>query len=216
MSNITFSQFVQSVGLEGKIPFFIDFQIKPVSTSEATSTIAGMTFARIGSLTMKEAFIYEQLERVAGLTDARERLTQVVLAMAEELGRATSNSNLVECLGFVYNTPEEVQNHPNFSIYLDQTEALRAEVKELSETLSNPFVAIAKATFFILSRVELGKPWGLEDTSNLTNEDLLAIIDFIEEERNPESSEDASPAGYEAPEDTSIELPKSSEGKQEA
>jgi hypothetical protein len=202
-------EFIAIVGLQDKLPFVIDCDIKPQSNVGATKEIyPGLNLPVLGSLTMKEAYIFDALDYHSGNNALVARLEQIILAMAQELSKATGNANLVECVGHVYETPEEVQQHPNFSKYLEFTSELRAELSEIGRTLSNPMLRWAKATFLLMSRYDAN--WTFEQTTELTEVQLDAIDQFIRDEKDPAQPEELE--GFETPESTS-RVPELPEGK---
>ena len=179
--------FLEQIGLQDKLPFSINFQIKPVAPTSASKEIAGLNFPLLGSLTMREIYIFDAIDEYSGYNLNVAKLERILISMVQELSVAIGESDLAKCLQYVYETPDEIQAHENFTTYLKSTAEARSELLAVSKQLSNPSIAWAKATFFILSRADAN--WDFEKTTTLSEKDLNAILELIESEKAPKSQE---------------------------
>lgn len=187
--------FIQQIGLEDKLPFVINFEIQPIAPTGATKQIGNLTFPLLSDLTMREVYIFDAIDEYSGYNLHLATLERIILEMANTMSQAIGEKDLAKCVGYVYETPSEVQEHKNFPKYLELTAPKRAELNKVGELLSNPMVVWAKVTFFILSRVDAN--WTFEQTANLSKADIEAISDLIASEKAKESPE---VAGFAEPE----------------
>ncbi len=180
----TFYEFLSDQALRDRLPFTIDFDIRPVDTEDTTptKTIGKLTFPVLDSLLPREIWFFDAIDEASGSNAAQARLEQILVSMAKELSAACSVESLVDALRYVYNTPEDIQEHENFDKYLNATSSLRSELVTVSKNLSNDSYTWLKVTFFIMSRIDSN--WDVSKTSALMPKVLTEIVDLIESENN--------------------------------
>lgn len=186
----TFTEYFQIQALKDRLPFQIDFEIKP-TTSEHMEVVAGFEFPVLNDLTSRESWF---LEAVESLNGSRTNELQLSLRnLSRKLQKACDLESVSDAVNLLFNPTDELVATESYQQFNDDNDK---EIRRLVELfrLAQDSNAInwLRVTFFILSRVR--SDWSLGETAGLTNKQIQEIITFISKEANggilPEPSEE--------------------------
>jgi hypothetical protein len=190
----TFTEFFQIQALKDKLPFGIDFEIKPV-TSGVTEEVGTLSFSVLNDLTSREAWFFECLESLNG--NRTSELQLVLRNLGKKLQKACGIKSLKEAINLLFDPSDEIIDSQPYQDFSDENQG---EIERLIELfrISQDSNAVnwLRVTFFILSRTTT--EWTLGDTVSLTNKQIDEILAFISKEANggvvPEPKEEVTEA----------------------
>lgn len=176
----TFKEFCDVRALQDKLPFGLDFEIKPVSNG-VSEEVAGLTFGILNDLTARESWFFETLE---SLNDKRvSDLRASMRTLAKKYKDTFEIDNLAQAAEEFLSPPEDIAVSEAYELYCEQNLVEIERLVELSRIAQNPqALNWLRATFFILSRST--DEWTLGDTAGLTNTQLNSILALIAKEAN--------------------------------
>lgn len=178
----TFKELIKNKAIEDRLPFGIEFEIKPDFPGVPTETVAGIKIPVFNELLVQEAWFFELLEQATG--NRRNELGSMYRALILEFKKFMCFDTFKEANDNLFNPSAELQEDP---LYQEFT-SLHAEdfnkIVDLVSLMNNDKVAEwMKAAFLLASRV--GEEWSdLGKTSRLRVSQLKEISDFILKEAN--------------------------------
>ncbi len=176
----TFTEFFQIQALKDKLPFGLDFEIKPAS-STVTESVGRFDFPVLEDLTSREAWFFEALESLNG--NRTSELQLILRGLGRKLQKACEIKSLKEAINLLFEPGDEMIE---LEAYQDFTDANQAEIDRVVElfriTQDENSINWLRVTFFLLSRVTTD--WSLGDTASLTNKEIKEILAFITKEIN--------------------------------
>ena len=176
----TFTHFFQIQALKDRLPFGIDFDIKPI-TGDTTQQVGRFQFPVLNELTAREAWFFESLEVLNG--EKTSELKLLIRNLGKQLKSTCKLKSLREGIDNLFEASEELLNSPEYESFLEANEQEIDSLVELCRIVQGEnSVGWLRVTFFILSR-STGN-WTLGDTVSMTNSEIKEILDFISLEAN--------------------------------
>ena len=178
----TFKELIKNKAIEDRLPFGIEFEIKPDFPGVPIETVAGIPIPVFKELLVQEAWFFELLEEATG--NRRNELSSMYRALILEFKKFMAYDSYKEANDNLFNPGAELQEDP---LYQEFT-SLHAEdfnkIVDLVSLMNNDKVANwMKVAFLLASRV--GEEWSdLGKTSRLRVSQLKEIADFILKEAN--------------------------------
>lgn len=178
----TFKELIKNKAIEDRLPFGIEFDIKPDFPGIPTETVAGIQIPVFKELLVQESWFFELLEEATG--NRRNELGSMYRALILEFKKFMAYDTYKEANDNLFNPSEELQEDPLYQEFV----ALHSEdfnkIVDMVNLMNNDKVASwMKVAFLLASRV--GEEWSdLGKTARLRVSQIKELSDFILKEAN--------------------------------
>jgi hypothetical protein len=189
----TFSELVKNKAIESRLPFGVEFEIKPDFPDAPTETVAGLQIPVFKELLVQEAWFFEVLAEATN--NRKMELQTTYTTLVTEFKKFMAFDTYKEAYENLFAPSEEIREDSLFQEFnlINQDKILR--ITELVNLMNNDQVANwMRVAFFLASRV--GAEWSdLGKAARLRVSQIKELSNFILKESNggviPESVEES-------------------------
>lgn len=178
----TFSELVKNKAIESRLPFGVEFEIKPEFPNVPTETVAGLEIPVFKELLVQEAWFFEVLAEATN--NRKMELQTAYTTLVTEFKKFMCFDTYKEAYENLFSPSEEVREDSLFQEFnlINQDKILR--ISELVNLMNNDQVANwMRVAFFLASRV--GAEWSdLGKAARLRVSQIKELSDFILKESN--------------------------------
>jgi hypothetical protein len=191
-----FTEFCKSLSVKAKLPFSLDFKIKPRGINSSTRNVGGLELPIYGSLLVREKYFFEAYQTFLSQESVKIKIELEKLAF--DLKQALGVSNMLTARaiitdeGITESNQEEViriKESDEYMSWLIQRDAQMQELLQNSMGLANQsFSEALQLTFFLASRT--GGNWSLEQTFEMTPAEYQECLELLFEEAGIRKNDD--------------------------